>query len=124
MKLGKKTNLTSLEKGGRAPVSQRNDHAPRGVGSSVVKIAWEIGSGLPILFLAAYVYLLDNKYRRASSGILLIAEKRRGAGPPFLVYILGYLFRTFCEKFQARSPQVRPPDQVKWPNLKSIGDPS
>ena len=33
------TNSTLLEKGGRAPVSQRNNQASRGVDISVVKIS-------------------------------------------------------------------------------------
>ena len=41
--LGKKTNSTPLEKGGRAPVSQRNDQAPCGVDISVVKTSKALG---------------------------------------------------------------------------------
>ena len=83
--LGKKINSTPLEKGGRAPVSYRNDQAPRGVGISVVKSAWKIGSGgSPILPFSQHIFL-DNKFRRTNSGSLLIAEKGRNAGPPLVI---------------------------------------
>ena len=88
--LGKKTNSTPSEKGGRAPVSQRNDQAPHGVGISVVKSS--LGRSDPAspssLSRSIYVlYLLENKFRRANSGFLLIAEQggAQGRRPPFLV---------------------------------------
>ena len=90
--LGKKTNSTPLEKGGRAPVSQRNDQAPCGVDISVVKTSKtlrrsdaaaspsSLSRSIPI-----GMHFLDNKFRRANSGSLPIAEKGRDAGTPFLV---------------------------------------
>ena len=49
-------------------------------------------------------------------GFSLIAQKWRRTAPPFFfffVQLLGHLFRTLCENFSPRSPQVRSPGQVK-----------
>ena len=55
-------------------------------------------------------------------GFFGIAQKRRRAAPPFLVYLTGHPFPTFPENFRPRSPQVRSPGQSKWPNLqKTLG---
>ena len=49
------------------------------------------------------------------SGFSSIAQKRRRAAPPFLVYLFGHLFHALCQNL---SPRSRATGQVEWPKFK------
>ena len=97
------------------------DQAPRGVGiyfRSRDRLGHRIRP--PSSSLSRSIYFVDNKFRRANSGFLLIAEKGRVTGPPFFGIALRVFVPHMLWKSWGQVTSGQATDHVKWPNLKNV----